>query len=216
MAADSTSTLPTAPPTSPPTTPPHERQAPDVAGALPSRRSGRTGRVRRALGLVALVAAAGGTGGVVGASVADDGNDGDTASSSVTPLVSPASRTMGGGLDVAAVLEAVEGAVADIQATGPRQAGQGTGIVYSADGLVLTNAHVVEGATSVTVTTTGDRQPRPATIVGTDPDNDVAVLRVERTDGLVVAQLGRSRRHPRSARTSSPSATPSGCAATRA
>jgi putative serine protease PepD len=139
-----------------------------------------------------LVTVAGGAGGIVGATVVGDRDATSSSSSgaSVTPLVSPGGTAK--ALDVAAVLDAVEGAVADIQATGPRQSGQGTGIVYGADGLVLTNAHVVEGATSVTVTTTGDRQARKATIVGTDPDNDVAVLRVENTEGLVVAQLGQS------------------------
>ena len=37
-----------------------------------------------------------------------------------------------------------------------------------------------------------DRQARRATVLGTDPSNDVAVLRLENTEGLVVAQLGRS------------------------
>ena len=191
-----TEPLPPVPPTEPPAAPPHER--PEVAPETGRvrRRDRGAGRLRRAAGLVALVGVAGATGGLVGASVAgDDGGrggreDGSGSAAVTTPLVSP-----GGGtapLDVAAVLDAVEGAVADIQATGPRQAGQGTGIVYRADGLVLTNAHVVEGATRVTVTTTGDRQARDATVVGTDPDNDIAVLRVTDTDGLVVAQLGRS------------------------
>ena len=197
MAVDTTWTLPDAPPTERPDEPPLAEPAEPPATARPrwwkSPTSTTTsGKVRRVAGLVALVAVAGGTGGLVGATVAGDGNDRDPAST-VTPLVSPAdSRGSRTGLDVAAVLDAVEGAVADIQATGARLAGQGTGIVYSADGLVLTNAHVVEGATNVIVTATGDRQPRPATVVGTDPANDIAVLRVEDTDGLVVAQLGRS------------------------
>jgi putative serine protease PepD len=143
-----------------------------------------------AAGLVGLVAVAGATGGLVGARVADDAPPATTGAATAVPLVS-ASGTPA-TLDVGAVLAAVEGAVADIQATGPRQSGQGTGIVYSADGLVLTNNHVVEGATTVTVTTPGDRQPRAATIVGTDPNNDVAVLRLSNTDGLTVAQLGSS------------------------
>ena len=186
---------PPSPPTGPLASPPHERPDPLVAPAPKRRREHGAGggRLRMAAGLVALVAVAGGAGGVVGASVAGDDDrttDGAaTPTAGTTPLVS---TSAGNNVDVAAVLDAVEGAVADIQASGPRQAGQGTGIVYTADGLVLTNAHVVEGATQVTVTTTNDRQARPATIVGTDPDNDVAVLRVENTEGLVVASLGKS------------------------
>jgi putative serine protease PepD len=90
------------------------------------------------------------------------------------------------------VLAAAEGAVVDIQASGPRTQGQGSGVVYSADGLVLTNAHVVSGATQVTVTTPSDRKARNASVVGTDTAKDIAVLRVSDTSGLVVAQLGKS------------------------
>jgi putative serine protease PepD len=144
-------------------------------------------------GVTALVLLSSMAGGFVGERLARaDG----TARSSASPVTAPLVRDAGGGtattLDVQAVLAAVEGAVVDIQATGPRQSGQGTGIVYSADGLVLTNAHVVEGATQVTVTTPGDRQARAATVVGADTTRDVAVLRLQDTSNLVVAQLGES------------------------
>ena len=192
MTVDTERALPDTPPTEPlPSPPPGVEPVEPTPPAAAGPRSGRGGWLRRSAGLLALVLVAGGAGGIVGASMTGD-EDGPAggSSSTVTPLVAPGGTQ--NGLDVAAVLDAVEGAVADIQATGRRQAGQGTGIVYSADGLVLTNAHVVEGATEVTVTTTGDRQPRRASVVGTDPDNDIAVLRLERTEGLVVAQLGRS------------------------
>lgn len=194
MAVDTDRALPDTPPTEPLPSPPPRVEPPEPtrpAAAGPRSRGGRW--LRRSAGLLALVLVAGGAGGIVGASVTGDGDGGGPAgdaSSAVTPLVPSGGSTS--GLDVAAVLDAVEGAVADIQATGRRQAGQGTGIVFSAGGLVLTNAHVVDGATDVTVTTTGDRQPRRASVVGTDPDNDIAVLRLENTEGLIVAQLGRS------------------------
>lgn len=199
MADSTTWALPDSPPTAPPSPPTERGDAPPLdrsitrPSAPPGGGRAPGGRLRRAFGLLALVAVAGGAGGLVGASVTDERTSEapSATGSSTTPLVSPAG-TSNATLDVAAVLAAVEGAVADIQASGPRQAGQGTGIVYTADGLVLTNAHVVEGATQVTVTTTGDRQARRATVVGTDPSNDVAVLRLDNTEGLVVAQLGRS------------------------
>ncbi len=140
-----------------------------------------------AAGLTILALVAGATGGFVGQRLA--GEDAATTAVATARVSAPGGATT---LDVAAVLAAVEGAVADIQATGPRGRGQGSGVVYSADGLVLTNAHVVEGATQVTVTTPGDRQARNATVVGTDAARDIAVLRLENTDGLVVAQLGSS------------------------
>ena len=68
--------------------------------------------------------------------------------------------------------------------------GQGTGVVVSSDGLVLTNNHVVEGASSLRVVM-HDGEEIEGTIVGTDPDTDLALVRVEKTD-LTAAQFGDS------------------------
>lgn len=57
--------------------------------------------------------------------------------------------------------------------------GQGSGFVVSADGLVLTNAHVVAGASEVTVRFS-DRTEHRARVLGVDPATDVAVLRIDR------------------------------------
>jgi serine protease Do len=66
----------------------------------------------------------------------------------------------------------------------------GSGFVVSADGYVLTNAHVIDSSTQVTVRLL-DRREFPARIVGTDPTTDVAVLKIEAT-GLTPAPLGDS------------------------
>ncbi len=68
----------------------------------------------------------------------------------------------------------------------------GTGIVLSADGLVLTNHHVVEGATSITGTVVGTGETYTATVVGYDPTTDVAVVDLAGASGLPVATLGDS------------------------
>ena len=57
----------------------------------------------------------------------------------------------------------------------------GSGFIMSSDGYVMTNAHVVEGATKVTVTTF-DGGEYPAEVCGTDTTNDVALLKVEAVD----------------------------------
>jgi serine protease Do len=66
--------------------------------------------------------------------------------------------------------------------------GQGSGFIVSAEGIVLTNAHVVQDAAEVTVKLT-DRREFRARVLGTDPATDVAVLRIE-AKGLPVVKLG--------------------------
>jgi S1-C subfamily serine protease len=60
----------------------------------------------------------------------------------------------------------------------------GTGMVLTSDGEVVTNHHVVEGATSVKVTVMSTGQTYTATVVGTDPTADVAVLQLRGASGL--------------------------------
>ena len=71
-----------------------------------------------------------------------------------------------------------------------RSEGLGTGFLISADGLILTNQHVVTGAEQIIVTLR-DGRDLPARLLGEDDRTDIAVLQVEAT-GLPVAPLGRS------------------------
>jgi putative serine protease PepD len=103
----------------------------------------------------------------------------------------------GDQIDVAAVVEHLSSSVVSIDTTisvrrGPftdEGEGAGTGVVIDESGLVVTNAHVVDGATAITVSLDGDDTPRTATVVAADPGNDLAVLRVEDAEGLVAATL---------------------------
>ncbi|ASI69016.1 2-alkenal reductase [Diaphorobacter nitroreducens] len=70
------------------------------------------------------------------------------------------------------------------------QTGLGSGVIISPDGYILTNNHVVEGADEIEVTLTDSRRAR-ATIIGTDPETDLAVLKVD-LDKLPVIVLGDS------------------------
>lgn len=71
-----------------------------------------------------------------------------------------------------------------------QQTGLGSGVIVSPDGYILTNNHVVEGADQITVTL-ADSRIAEARIVGTDPETDLAVLKIE-LDKLPVIVLGNS------------------------
>jgi putative serine protease PepD len=58
----------------------------------------------------------------------------------------------------------------------------GTGVVLTSDGEILTNAHVVAGSTSVTVRFAGETEPRKATVLASDPGNDMALLKIDATN----------------------------------
>ncbi|VWX58043.1 2-alkenal reductase [Burkholderiales bacterium 8X] len=70
------------------------------------------------------------------------------------------------------------------------QVGLGSGVIASADGYILTNNHVVEGADEIDVTLNDARHAR-GKVIGTDPDTDLAVLKIE-LDKLPVMVLGNS------------------------
>ena len=73
----------------------------------------------------------------------------------------------------------------------PRRSGVGSGVIVDAEGLVLTNNHVVADADTVTVELPDGREFK-AIEIKTDPDSDLAVVRLEKADSLPVAKLGDS------------------------
>lgn len=70
------------------------------------------------------------------------------------------------------------------------QQGSGSGVIIRSDGYIVTNNHVVDGATKVEVTLNNNKT-YPATVVGTDPATDVAILKIDAT-GLPVVPFGDS------------------------
>ena len=76
------------------------------------------------------------------------------------------------------------------QANNQAQVGLGSGVIVSPDGFILTNNHVVEGADEIEVTLTDSRHAK-AKVIGTDPDTDLAILKID-LDKLPVIVLGDS------------------------
>jgi len=80
----------------------------------------------------------------------------------------------------------------DTQLTYQQAAAAGTGLVLSSDGEILTNNHVINGATSIKVTVVSTGKTYTAKVVGTVPTKDIALLKLENASGLQTANLGDS------------------------
>jgi S1-C subfamily serine protease len=97
-------------------------------------------------------------------------------------------------LSTSQIAARVDPGLVDVVATdGYQQAtSAGTGIVLTSNGEVLTNNHVIEGATAISVTDVGTGRTYTATVVGYDASHDVAVLQLQGASGLTTASLGDS------------------------
>ena len=98
-------------------------------------------------------------------------------------------------INVAAVAAATDPAIVDvntaIDALEGGGTGAGTGMVVSSSGLVVTNNHVVQGADTVTVVVPGHGS-HPASVIGTDPSADIAVVKISGLSGLPTVKFGDS------------------------
>ena len=96
---------------------------------------------------------------------------------------------------VVSVVDRISPSVVHVQVRGKGRGGMGSGsgTILSPDGIVLTNNHVVEGATGIELALT-DARKIPARVLGRDPDTDIAVLRAETNDRLPAARLGNSKK----------------------
>lgn len=186
------------------TTPPPAGPEPQAAASKPpkKRRKRSGGRIARSAVALVLAAAMGFAGGFVGARVGNAGNKvviqqverTDSSAASGTAVSSS-------GMTTSQVSEMVSPSVVVITTEqvvysqwswyGQNQveSGAGSGVIISSDGYILTCAHVVSGASQITVTI-GDTD-YTATVVGEDDTSDVAVLKIDAT-GLTPATVGDS------------------------
>ncbi|MBE3011137.1 trypsin-like peptidase domain-containing protein [Microbispora sp. NEAU-D428] len=155
----------------------------------PARKGTLTARQKAGAGLALVAVALGG--GVTGALVANSVNGGQTViASPVVKGVSNSSTTT-----IAAVAKAIMPSVVSIEVKTATAGGEGSGVILSADGLILTNNHVVSigggGGGTVTVKFS-DGKTANAVIKGTDPTTDLAVIQAQGVSGLTPASLGDS------------------------
>ncbi|HMG45137.1 MAG TPA: trypsin-like peptidase domain-containing protein [Acidimicrobiales bacterium] len=180
------------PPPAPPTHP--------GAAAAPARGGGGRGRRIAAPALVVALALASGTVGAVAATALDDDSPHDAVTSDALSSLDPVSQDNGNAAaadpdePLSQAAAKVLPSVVSITATDGRQSGEGSGVIISSDGLVLTNNHVVAlaaegGQLEVTLP---DGSTANASIEGRDPASDLAVIRIEGQDDLTPATFGSS------------------------
>jgi serine protease Do len=139
-------------------------------------------------------------GGLIGAGLVAlvDHNDGN---GRVNTAFSSNGSKLAKAQDIQSLLARVEPAVVSIRTQAFQRgffgdavpaAGAGTGMIITSDGNVLTNAHVVRGATSIKITLFNEKDPRDADLVGADPAADVAVVHIRGAKDLPTVRFGSS------------------------
>lgn len=165
--------------------------------------SGPAKRPRGALvlGAVAIAAMSGAVGGVVGSAIHPDHKNvaANSRPSLQAPGVPAAVSLPDGSVEKVAVK--VVPSVVMLETDLGRQSEEGSGIILSADGMILTNNHVVSAAAKAdsvgkpapkTTVTFSDGRTAPFTVVGTDPASDIAVVRVQGISDLTPITIGSS------------------------
>lgn len=167
---------------------------PNLSSPQTSRRS-RGGTLRLAVLLVLLSLIAGFVGGVIASQLNDTAstsNDGPYTQVTSAPIVSSEESTdFTGVAQVASRLaDSIVTISSDIATDSASGEATGTGVVITSSGEILTNAHVVEGATEVRVLFAGETEPVVAQVLAEDSGNDLALLKVNATN-LVAATFAK-------------------------
>jgi S1-C subfamily serine protease len=169
---------------------PREGGAPPPAKAPPNR-------VRQMLAATVAVALLGLAGAVSVAFGSANPAGSPAVLSATAPIaIVPQAASAASTSNTQAVAAAVDPTVVDInthfQTASSSGTAAGTGMILTSNGEVLTNNHVVEGATSITVSIAGRSGSYTAKVLGVDPTADVALIQVEGVSGLPVATLADS------------------------
>jgi S1-C subfamily serine protease len=141
--------------------------------------------------LVAAIAA-GGSGIGVGWGLANAFRQPSAAVGSPIPIASPTTPANNGNLGADAIAALVTPAIVDINTVTTSGQAAGTGQILTSDGEVLTNNHVVDGSTNISVVIAGRSGNYHAHVIGVDPARDVALIQIEGVTGLPTITLGSS------------------------
>ncbi|MGW3962545.1 S1C family serine protease [Amycolatopsis sp. NPDC005003] len=161
------------------------------APAAPKAKPRKGGRVAMIVSATALGAAlVGGVGGAAIVGLTTTSADGATTSVS-TPAANGQTVSNPTSGDVSAVAAKVTPSVVQINVTTDQGEAIGSGVILTSDGRILTNAHVVNGAQNVVITTS-DGKKYQASVVGADTKADIAVVQAQNASGLTAASLGDS------------------------
>ena len=160
----------------------HGYGSPGVYGGSGEERQGPAKRSRRRrLAVTAAVAAVGLAAGAAGMSAAAASSGGTTAASTTALSTTEiATRTDPGLVDIVSTLGYQNAEAA------------GTGQVVTSSGEVLTNNHVIDGATSIKATDIGNGRTYTAKVVGYDKTDDIAVVQLQGASGLATVSFGNS------------------------
>ncbi|MGW3290379.1 S1C family serine protease [Streptomyces sp. NPDC001002] len=156
----------------------------EPGGAAPHAKK-RTRGPLALLAAVAIVAAAVGGGTAYGIQELT-GSD-TVATSSTTTSVVPSSKRG----DVATIAATVSPSVVEITATSNAGQSTGAGVIITSNGEIVTNNHVISGASTIKVQTSNGKS-YTAKVVGTDSKKDLALIKLENASGLKAATLGNS------------------------
>ena len=135
---------------------------------------------------MAIVAAAIGGGTAYGIQELTNSDAAVTSSSTSTNVVPSSAKGT-----VAGVAAAVSPSIVEINATSNAGSSTGSGVIITSDGEIITNNHVISGASSIKVSTS-DGKTYTAKVVGTDSKKDLALIKLENASGLKTATLGDS------------------------
>ena len=108
---------------------------------------------------------------------------------------SPSGAKLPSGLSIPSLVQKVEPSIVSIDVKGSGEEDQGTGMIITKNGLVVTNNHVIAAAVNggtITVTRTGTTKSLKAVLVGTNPIDDVALIRIENASNLPTVTFGNS------------------------